>query len=383
LASLLQVARLIIWDEAPMTHRHAFEAVDRTLRDLMKAVDPLLEEKPFGGKVVVFGGDFRQILPVVIKGSREDIVGSCLRRSILWTHVKLIKLKINMRLQRAENQPDAAEQKEFADWLLEVGEGRIPTIRGLENNIIRLPNDIILPSQNINDLINFVYSNLTTNFNPQYLVKRAILTPKNIDVHTVNTIIMDQFPGDAVEYLSADVIEEQANPEHQYPTEFLNSLTIGGVLPHKLLLKKGSPIILLRNLNPSDGLCNGTRLICCSFQKHIIEAEIITGKHAGLRTFIPRITLSPSNTTLPFTLKRRQFPVQPAFAMTINKSQGQTLDWVGLYLPTPVFSHGQLYVACSRITSKRNLKLLIIKQLGDNANLINYTHNIVYPEIFQ
>ena len=367
-----------------MTHRHAFEAVDRTLRDLMKAVDPLLEEKPFGGKIMVFGGDFRQILPVVIKGSREDIVGSCLRRSILWTHVKLIKLKINMRLQRAENQPDAAEQKEFADWLLEVGEGRIPTIRGLENNIIRLPNDIILPSQNINDLINFVYSNLTTNyFNPQYLVKRAILTSKNIDVHTVNTIIMDQFPGDAVEYLSADVIEEQANPEHQYPIEFLNSLTIGGLPPHKLSLKVGSPIILLRNLNPSNGLCNGTRLICCSFQKHIIEAQIITGKHAGLRTFIPRITLSPSNTTLPFTLKRRQFPIQPAFAMTINKSQGQTLDWVGLYLPTSVFSHGQLYVACSRITSKRNLKLLIIKQLGDNANLINYTHNIVYPEIFQ
>src|SRR5438874_10516210 len=191
-----------------MTYRHIFEAIDRTLRDLMKAVDPLLEEKPFEGKVVVFEGDFHQILPVVIKGSREDIVGSCLRRSILWTHVKLIKLKINMRLQHAENQPDAAEQKEFADWLLEVGEGHIPTIRGLENNIIQLPNDIILPSQNINDLINFVYSNLTTNFNPQYLVKRAILTPKNIDVHTVNTIIMDQFPGDAVEYLSADVIEE-------------------------------------------------------------------------------------------------------------------------------------------------------------------------------
>ena len=204
-----------------MTHRHAFEAVDRTLRDLMKAVDLLLEEKPFGGKVVVFGGDFRQILPVVIKGSREDIVGSCLRRSILWTHVKLIKLKINMRLQRAENQPDAAEQKEFAEWLLKVGEGRIPTIRGLENNIIRLPNDIILPSQNINDLINFVYSNLATNFNPQYLVKRAILTPKNVEIHNINTIIMDQFSEETVEYYSADMIEEQANPEHQYPVEFL------------------------------------------------------------------------------------------------------------------------------------------------------------------
>ena len=66
-----------------MIHRHAFEAVDRTLRDLMKAVDQSLEEKPFGGKVVVFGGDFRQILPVVIKGTREDIVGACLCRSTL------------------------------------------------------------------------------------------------------------------------------------------------------------------------------------------------------------------------------------------------------------------------------------------------------------
>ena len=70
-----------------MTHRHAFEAVDRTLRDLMKAIDPSLEDKPFGDKVIVFGGDFHQILPVVVKGSREDIVGSCLWRSTLWMHV--------------------------------------------------------------------------------------------------------------------------------------------------------------------------------------------------------------------------------------------------------------------------------------------------------
>jgi hypothetical protein len=61
-----------------MTHRHAFEAVDRTLRDLMKTVDLLLENKPFGGKVIVFEGGFYQILPVVIKGDREDIVRSCL-----------------------------------------------------------------------------------------------------------------------------------------------------------------------------------------------------------------------------------------------------------------------------------------------------------------
>ncbi|CAB5291508.1 unnamed protein product [Rhizophagus irregularis] len=93
-----------------MTLRYAFKAVDRTLKDLMKAIDPLLEEKLFGE--------------------------SCLRRSTLWTYVKLITLKINMCLFRTENQPDAAEQKEFAEWLLKVEEGRIPTIRELENNII-------------------------------------------------------------------------------------------------------------------------------------------------------------------------------------------------------------------------------------------------------
>ena len=84
------------------------------------------------------------------------------------------------------------------------------------------------------------------------MVERAILTSKNVDVNNLNTIIMDQFPEEAVEYYSADMIEEQTNSEHQYPIEFLNSLTIGGLPPHKLSLKVGSPIILLHNLNPSD-----------------------------------------------------------------------------------------------------------------------------------
>src|SRR2546423_6666317 len=104
---------------------------------------------------------------------------------------------------------------------------------------------------------------------------------------------MDQFPGEAVEYYSADMIEEQTDSEHQYPIEFLNSLTIGGLPSHKLSLKVRSPIILLRNIHPPDGLCNGTRLICCSFQKHVIEAKIIAEKHAGVHAFISRITLSP------------------------------------------------------------------------------------------
>jgi ATP-dependent DNA helicase PIF1 len=137
------------------------------------------------------------------------------------------------------------------------------------------------------------------------------------------------------------------------------------------------PIILLRNLNPSEGLCNGTRLICRGFQSKVIDAEIITGSHMGKCVFIPRITLSSSESKLPFILNRRQFPVRVAFSMTINKSQGQSLNRVGVYLPEPVFSHGQLYVAFSRVTSYQHIKVLIGN--SENCN----TKNIIYSEIFQ
>ena len=85
------------------------------------------------------------------------------------------------------------------------------------------------------------------------------------------------------------------------------------------------------------------------FQNKVIDAEIITGPHIGKRVFIPRITLSPSENSLPFTLKRLQFPIRVAFSMTINRAQGQTLNMMGLYLPQPIFLHGQLYVTLSRV----------------------------------
>ncbi len=95
-AELMRKADLIIWDEAPMMHHRAFKAIDQTLRDLMQLDDAHATKKIFGGKIMVLGGDFQQILLVVPKGGQEDIVSASLPRSHLWQHVTILRLHINM-----------------------------------------------------------------------------------------------------------------------------------------------------------------------------------------------------------------------------------------------------------------------------------------------
>jgi len=160
--------------------------------------------------------------------------------------------------------------------------------------------------------------------------------------------------------------------------KFLSSLKTSGIPNHKLKLKVGTPIMLIRNLDQADGLCNGTRLIITRLDSNVVESEAITGPNTGNKTYIPRMNMSPSDSPWPFKLIRRQFPFIVSYAMTINKSQG-SLEHVGLYLPHPVFSHDQLYVAHSRVKSKKRLHILIHDNQGIQKNL---TTNVVYKEVF-
>ena len=143
-----------------------------------------------------------------------------------------------------------------------------------------------------------------------------------------------------------------------------------------MTLKVGAPVMLLRNLRagPGHGLCNGTHLIILKLGENVLEVEIATGINKGKSVLIPRITITPSDTDLPFTLKRHQFPIRPCFAMSTNKAQGQTLEFVGIYLPDHVFTHGQLYVAFSRVQSSSALAVYVNNKEG-------FTKNIVYKEV--
>ena len=145
----MKLASLIIWDEAPMTHRYAFEALDRTLQDIMG------NHSVFGGKVMLFGGDFRQILPVVMKGSREEIVDATLCRSILWRHVRVLKLTHNMRIIHSVSN---VMEHEFSEWILGLGNGSISRT-AIEDSVI-IPQTMLLHESSLQSLIQWVYGNL-------------------------------------------------------------------------------------------------------------------------------------------------------------------------------------------------------------------------------
>ncbi|XP_072087869.1 uncharacterized protein [Arachis hypogaea] len=365
LAKLIRQTTAIIWDEAPMTNKETMESLDRTLRDILE------NNNPFGGKVMVMGGDFRQVLPVVPKGSKSQMISASIVKSHLWAFTKILHLRQNMR---------SLNDHDFAEYLMRIGDGIEPTIC---EDLVQIKVGMAIPWEgeaSIHKLIEETFPNLQSHgWDASYMVERAILTPKNHDVQQLNDIVINQFPGDERILASFDEVEGDTN--NLYQQEYLNSISTGGLPPHMLKVKKGAPLMLLRNIDPKAGLCNGTRLLCRGTFQNMLDVEILTGHHSGKRAFLPRIKhKTTENSGLPFVLIRKQFPVRLSFALTINKSQGQTIPKVGIYLPKHVFSHGQLYVALSRSISQSTTKILVKEGTVDGKGG-QFTKNVVFKEI--
>ncbi len=292
---------------------------------------------------------------------------------------------------RQRDNPELKDDDEwFHDFVLQVGNGvyRGHDFEDLPADIIALPPCVVSKSETIMDFVDEIYPDLHLHSDDSdWLCERAILAPLLEAVNSLNDQILDRFPGNDRTYYSSDAVGDDENQRGEFTTEYLNSLECSGLPLHKLRLKVGCPAIIMRNINPKIGACNGTRVKITELRDHIIVASILTGEHKGEIIHIPRITLSPSDTDWPFTLRRRQFPLQLCFVMTFHRAQGQTFLKLGLYLPEPVFVHGQLYVGVSRVGASEDLSIYIVSRPElfhgklENHGEATFTRNIVWQEL--
>nr|XP_009799480.1 PREDICTED: uncharacterized protein LOC104245530 [Nicotiana sylvestris] len=246
LASLIRDAKLIVWDKISMAKKQTVEAFDLLLRDLMET------NILFGGKVVVFSGDFRQTLPVVRSGKKEDFICESLLCSEIWNQLEKLQLSENIR---AKTDPV------FCEYLMRIGDGKEQ-----QNDCgkIEIPHSLIIPytseKESLNLLFRVTYPDLyKCHSNASFITSRVILTTKNDFVDEINDMLLAQFPTTEKVYIATD---ETTDPKDQSEYEdFLHILNPAGLPPYKLSLKKNCPNMLLRNLNPSESLCNGTRML--------------------------------------------------------------------------------------------------------------------------
>jgi ATP-dependent DNA helicase PIF1 len=254
---------------------------------------------------------------LLLKAALDRMSLPTVTNSVLWHSVTVLHLTENMRL--AVSGASVALQTEislFSNWVLDLGEGKLPVVPrgdGADSNLVDIPADLLIQTEgdHITAIISAVYTDFASNFqDPLYLRQRAVLAPTNELAEAVNIRVLDMLPNEGREYLSSDSKSSPAGTANEqdlfYPPEVLNAIDVPNFPVHKLFLKEGAPIMLLRNLSQSTGLCNGTRLIILELADRVIKAVIITGSHVGDVVYIPRIELTTKKKTKwPFILLRR------------------------------------------------------------------------------
>ncbi|GJY32097.1 DNA helicase [Tanacetum coccineum] len=274
------------------------------------------------GKTIVHGGDISGNTLLVKKGaSKSDIVpprNDCSSNyghtSKLWPHFKLCKLTENMRLlQPGLNEYERTRAANFASWLLEIGDGKIGTVKENsegDSSWITVPEEFCIPDDDndLKNLIGFIYNEHTLQHPiAADLQQKAIVCPKKTTADEINEIVLEMLHGKSMVYTSSDeaipVGSDRGEVELLYPPVYLNTLQFPGFLSHRLQLKVGAPIMLLRNMNLQEGMYNGTRMIIKKLSSKLIEANVITGNRVGERVYIPRIVLTTKEPHMSFTKK--------------------------------------------------------------------------------
>jgi len=345
-----------------MANRSVLACVEETCRRLMQV------SLPFGGKVFILLGDFRQTCPVIRKGTKAQIIAASISRSEIWPAFTIHRLTIPIR--NAEDPPFAAFVDAIGDGL-----GSRISFQGLNHARSKL------------ELANFIFPDDIIR-DPGRCLQRCLLAPTNSQVDSYNSIIIDRLPGQATLFCAADSLEEHANilgdsegdllPEPDAILDYVSKVRQNGMPDHTLRIKLGGVYRLLRNFSVDRGLVKNTRVVITGIGRKLIAVRRLTPSGSGSFSnnddiLLPRITFKEVLSS-GHTLLRKQFPLAPAYASTFHSCQGLTLDRVGIDLTQPVFTHGQLYTALSRVRNRSNLSIL----LPDGQQT---TENITYHEI--
>jgi hypothetical protein len=328
----IRAVDLIIYDECSMVHADTADTLERSLRDVMK------NNRPFGGKAILFTGDFKQLLPVV-RFSRG--VNCTIQRCAWWRHVRFIHFTKNWR---------AASNPAFTAFLEDVGNGRIEYVDVPEESTV----------STYAEVIRAVYGPACNDDNGRQILALTLETCAEI-----NQMCFDMLPGISTDVPAADSYVDCNNPD-DFPHDYIESLDMKGAPPWMLRFKPGAKYMCIRNLDVPRGIVNGTMMRLLSIGRNIMQFLILTGKSAGSCEIFTKamFTITPEASGLPFTILRRQFPVIPAYCLSVHKAQGQSLIKVGLIFESDPFTHGQLYVALSRVSGWHNI---VACHKGDNV----------------
>ena len=358
--NLLRASSVIIWDEMISNHKSLYEAAYRALDG-------------FAGKVLICMGDIRQIMPVLKRAERQEIENSCISSSYLFYKFQILKLTINMRLQKLEQnfstltqeeKNDFKLQKAYGEMILAIGEGQYHEnadilndnqADGIQN--YRLNSIPFYTDTERQQAIDFLYPN---GFDSNIAKDSCILAATNERGDMWNKLIQDMNPNPIHCLKSKDYMCEVDDPfnhlNNAMNTKALNSIKKTSTPEHELNLKVGDICIVLRNLSKSNGLATNSRVRILYISPDVIRVQ--TMSNPPQRASIPRIRFEfKIFNESSFKMIRIQFPLRLAYCMTYNKSQGQTLNKVLLDTVHSPFAHGHLYVALSRITSYKNIRI--------------------------
>lgn len=325
---MIRQCQCICYDEVSMVGKEVAECLNRYLQDVMG------NHQPFGGKVVVFLGDFKQLMPVEPGRRYPATVKSC----SWWPQCRVLRFTKNWR---------AAAHPEFCDFLEDVGNGILQEV----------PVPAASRVQSLSNLLTSVYGNDMASMSGS---RNLIMAFTLQTCQEVNNACMDAIPGEAFLAAAYDDTKDNRNPE-LYNDDYLASLPLHGVPPALLPLKIGARYMIIKNYNPTVGACNGVMCELMQFSRHLCQVKIQSGIHTGRIIALPRCSchVSRENSGLPFDFSRVQFPLMVAYCVSVHKSQGQSLMKVGIIIDQDSFAHGQVYTALSRTSGWANITVML------------------------